>query len=167
MSRKIRSSLSNIQQSTLDIPADQYIAGAGPQGLVGNQGTYGFQGYPSSIADLTLELYTPTYTLIDNITVHSQNIHYTNIGNLKMLFGTIQCSNTQLNQILGSHRISLPPIFTTYYSCTLTMGQTTEYQSTAHVIDQTNPNYIQVQYNQGIAPVSYQSFTVNIMIIGF
>jgi hypothetical protein len=117
---------------------------------------------------ITSTSYTATFSDIDNITVNSQSLRYAEIGSLKVVYGTMICTGTQDNQALGSHRVSLPTgFFTTFYTCSLTMGQTTAYQSTAHAIDQTDFDTIQIAYSQGLAPGSTANvFTINLLVIG-
>jgi hypothetical protein len=120
------------------------------------------------LAETTTIPYTATFSDVDSIDVNSQAIRYATIGALKVVYGTILCTGTQNNQALGSHRVSLPTgFFTSYYTCVLTMGQTTAYQSTAHVIDQTDFDSVEIAYSQGLAPGSTtNNFTANILIIG-
>ena len=112
--------------------------------------------------------YTATFTDVDNINVSSQAMRYATIGSLKIVYGLLICECTQANQALGSHRVSLPPgFFTMYYTCCLTMGQSTAYQLTAHTIDQGDFESVQIAYSQGQAPSGNTFFTTNVLIIGF
>lgn len=119
------------------------------------------------LVETTTIPYTATFTDVDSINVNSQAMRYASIGALKVVFGSMLLTCTQLNQALGSHRVSLPTgFFTSYYTCVLTLGQSTNYQLTAHTIDQTDFDSVQIAYSQGIAPTGNTDFTVNVLVIG-
>lgn len=119
------------------------------------------------LAETSPTLYTATFSDVDNIVVNSQAMRYATIGTLKVVYGLLVITCTQANQALGSHRVSLPTgFFTSYYTCVLTVGQSTSYQITAHAIDQGDFESIQIAYSQGQAPTGNTDFTANIVLIG-
>lgn len=126
-----------------------------------------FQLNLASDSAITLTDYTATFDDIDNIAVQTQDLQYTSIGPLKVVFGTVSVQFTQNNQALGHHTISLPDgFFTDVLAVNLTISESTAYQITAHANTVADDSVI-VYYSQGQNPGSTTTTgTVNIWIVG-